>query len=146
MLADLELPDPDTPVGTFVMAVRTGNLLFVSGHGSSGDEPRNLGTLGDTMTTAEGAEAAEAVMLSLLATLKAELGDLERITRFVKLLVFVCSAPGYAEQHMVANGATELLVRAFGDSVGRPARSAVGVAALPTGLAVEIEAVVEVRD
>jgi enamine deaminase RidA (YjgF/YER057c/UK114 family) len=147
MIADLVLPEAGTPVANFVMAVRTGNLLVVSGHGAFvGGEPRHVGRLGDSMTTEQGALAAEAVMLNLLATLQRELVDLERVVRFVKIVVFVCSAPGYAEQHLVADGATDLLVRVFGEAVGRPARSAVGVAALPFGLAVEIEAVVEVRD
>ena len=83
-------------------------------------------------------------MLNLLATVKAEVGDLSHVSRFVKVMVFVNSAPDFAEQHLVANGATDLLVRAFGDRIGRPARSAVGVSALPLGFAVEIEAIVEV--
>ena len=82
-------------------------------------------------------------MLNLLATVKAEVGDLSRVTRFVKVVVFVNSAPHYTEQHIVADGATDLLVRTFGDRIGRPARSAVGVAVLPLGFAVEIEAIVE---
>ncbi len=83
-------------------------------------------------------------MLNLLATVKAEVSDLSRVARFVKVVVYVNSAPDYKEQHLVANGATDLLVRAFGDRIRRPARSAIGVAALPLGFAVEIEAVVEV--
>ena len=85
-------------------------------------------------------------MLNLLATLRQELGDLDRVARFVKLVVFVNSTPDYAEHHLVANGATDLLTRVFGESIGKPARSAVGVAALPLGFAVEIEAVVEASD
>ena len=147
MLDELELPEANTPVGGYVMAVRRGNLMFVSGHGPFEDgEPRHLGRLGETLTTEEGAQAAAVVALNLLATLKEELGDLERVSRFLKLVVFVSSTPEYAEQHLVADGATDVLTRLFGEEVGRPARSAIGVAALPLGFSVEIEAVVEVRD
>lgn len=83
-------------------------------------------------------------MLKLLATVKSEVSDLSRVARFVKVVVYVNSAPDYKEQHLVADAATDLLVRAFGGRIGRPARSAIGVAALPLGFAVEIEAVVEV--
>lgn len=139
------LAPPPRAVGTYAMAARTGRLLFVSGRGAfDGDRPIHTGRLGTDLTTAQGAEAAEAVMMHLLATLNSEVGDLSRIARFVKVTAFVNSAPDFAEQHLVANGAADLLVRVFGDRVGRPARSAVGVAALPLGFAVEIEAVVEV--
>lgn len=145
MAAELLLPAPNQPVGSYVMAVRTGDLLFVSGHGAfENGEPRHLGRLGESLSTEQGAKAAEAVMLNLLATVRKEVGDLDRVVRFVKLLVFVSSAPGFDEQHLVADGATDVLARLFGDEVGRPARSAVGVAALPLGFAVEIEAVLEV--
>ena len=147
MTSERVLPKANTPIGGYVMAVRSGDLLFVSGHGPFEDgEARHLGRLGDSMTTEEGARAAEVVILNLLATLDQELGDLERIVRFVKLVVFVSSTPEYAEQHLVANGATDLLTRVFGDNIGKPARSAVGVASLPLGFSVEIEAVVEIRD
>jgi enamine deaminase RidA (YjgF/YER057c/UK114 family) len=139
------LPTPHPAVGTYAMTARTGSLLFLSGHGAFDDDgPIHTGRLGEDLSTAEGAAAAEAVMLNLLATVKAEVGDLSRIAHFVKVVVFVNSAPHFHEHHLVANGATDLLVRAFGDRIGRPARSAVGVAALPLGFAVEIEAVVEV--
>jgi enamine deaminase RidA (YjgF/YER057c/UK114 family) len=144
MTNDLVLPTANTPVGGYAMAVRSGNLLFLSGHGPFEDgEPAHLGRLGDSMTTEEGARAAAVVVLNLLATLRQELGDLDRIVRFVKLVVFVSSTPDYAEHHLVANGATDVLTRVFGESIGTPARSAVGVAALPLGFAIEIEAVVE---
>jgi enamine deaminase RidA (YjgF/YER057c/UK114 family) len=127
------------------MVAGTRTLLFISGHGAfDGGVPVHTGRLGEDLSVAEGAEAAEAAMLHLLATVKTEVGDLSRIARFVKVVVFVNSTPDFAEQHLVANGATDLLVRAFGDRIGRPARSAVGVAALPLGFAVEVEAVVEV--
>ena len=143
MTLDLALPAPNVPVGSYLMAVRSGDLLFLSGHGAFEDgRPVHTGRLGQTMTTEQGARAAEAVMLNLLATVRAELG-LSAVARVVKLVVFVNSAPDFTEQHLVANGATDLLVRVFG-AAGRPARSAVGVAALPLGFAVEIEAVVEI--
>jgi enamine deaminase RidA (YjgF/YER057c/UK114 family) len=142
---DLALPDVNQPVGSYTMAVRTGDLMFLSGHGAFVDgAPAHLGRLGESLTTAEGVLAAETVMKNLLATLRDELGSLDRVARVVKVVVFVNSTPDYAEQHLVANGATDLLVEVFGDRIGRPARSAVGVAALPLGFAVEIEAVVEV--
>lgn len=145
MHAEPDLPAPNTPVGAYAMAVRTGDLLFVSGHGAFEDgAPVQLGRLGETMSTDEGARAAELVMANLLATVRAELGNLDQVARVVKVLVFVNSAPGFTEQHLVANGATEFLVRVFGEA-GRGARSAIGVAALPLGFAVEVEAVFEVR-
>jgi enamine deaminase RidA (YjgF/YER057c/UK114 family) len=141
---DHALPAPNVPVGSYVMAIRTGNLLFLSGHGAFEDgRPVHTGRLGETMTTEQGARAAEAVMLNLLATVRAELGDLSRVARVVKVVVFVNSTPDFTEQHLVANGAIDLLARVFGPA-GRPARSAVGVACLPLGFAVEIEAVVEI--
>jgi enamine deaminase RidA (YjgF/YER057c/UK114 family) len=142
--AGVALPEVTKPVANYVMAVRTGSLLFLSGHGTfKGGSPVHTGRLGEDLFTEDGRLAAEAVMLNLLATVRAELGSLSAVARVVKVLVFVNSAPDFVEQHLVANGATDLLVQAFGDAVGRPARSAVGVAALPLGFAVEIEAVLE---
>jgi enamine deaminase RidA (YjgF/YER057c/UK114 family) len=140
----LELPTASAPVGSYVMAVQVGDLLHVAGHGAFEDgRPVHLGRLGETMTTAQGAEAAAAVTRSLLATVQAELGDLSRVVRVVKVVVFVSSTPDYCEQHLVANGATDLLAEVLGAS-GVPARSAIGVAALPLGFAVEVEAVLQV--
>lgn len=138
------LPQVNVPVANYLMAVRTGSLLFLSGHGAfEGGRPVHTGRLGEDLSTEEGRLAAEAVMLNLLATVRAELGTLSAVVRVVKVVVFVSSTPAFTEQHVVANGATDLLVRAFGEEVGRPSRSAVGVAALPLGFAVEIEAVLE---
>jgi len=143
---DLTLPPPARAVGTYAMAVRTGGLLFVSGHGAFEDgRPVHTGRLGESLTTEQGARAAEAVMLGLLATAQDELGDLERVERVVKVVVFVSSTPAFIEQHVVANGATDLLVRVFGEHRGRPARSAIGVTALPLGFAVEIDAIVQIE-
>lgn len=138
------LPQVNVPVANYLMAVRTGSLLFLSGHGAfEAGRPVHTGRLGEDLSTEEGRVAAEAVMLNLLATVRAELGTLSAVVRVVKVVVFVSSTPAFTEQHVVANGATDLLVRAFGEEVGRPSRSAVGVAALPLGFAVEIEAVLE---
>lgn len=142
--AGFPLPQVNVPVANYLMAVRTGSLLFLSGHGAfEGGRPVHTGRLGEDLSTEEGRLAAEAVMLNLLATVRAELGTLSAVVRVVKVVVFVSSTPAFTEQHVVANGATDLLVRAFGEEVGRPSRSAVGVAALPLGFAVEIEAVLE---
>jgi enamine deaminase RidA (YjgF/YER057c/UK114 family) len=144
MPLDIALPHANTPVGTYVMAVRGGDLLYVSGHGAfENGRPIHIGRLGQTMTTEQGARAAADVMRNLLATVRRELGDLSRVERVLKILVFVSSTPEYDEQHLVANGATDLLAEVFGP-VGVPARSAVGVAALPLGFAVEIEAVLQI--
>lgn len=141
----LRLPSPHAPVGSYRMARRVGDLLWVSGHGAFDDGvPVHVGRLGDTLTTAEGAVAARDVMLQLLATVKGELGELSRAT-CAKVVVLVSSAPDFTEQHLVANGATDLLVDVFGEQ-GRPTRTAMGVAALPLGFAVEIEAVFEVAE
>ena len=121
--------------GLFVPSVQTGNLVFVSGHIAKRDGEPWIGRLGETMTTAEGQQAARAVAEDLLTTL----GDLSRIRRIVKLLVLVNSTPGFTEQHLVANGASELLV----EKVSEHARSAIGVAQLPFGVCVEIELVAE---
>jgi enamine deaminase RidA (YjgF/YER057c/UK114 family) len=145
MTLSLELPAANVPVGSYVMAVRSGDLLHVAGHGAFEDgRPIHVGRLGQTMTTEEGVQAAAAVVRNLLATVRHELGDLSRVERVVKVVVFVSSTPDFTEQHVVANGATDLLAQVFG-TAGVPARSAVGVAALPLGFAVEIEAVFQVR-
>jgi enamine deaminase RidA (YjgF/YER057c/UK114 family) len=144
--AGITLPTPHPAVANYVMAVRTGSLLFVSGHGSFLDgRPAHIGKLGAGMTVSDGQDAARAVMLNVLGTIKARLGQLSRVSRFVKLLVMVNATPDFTDHHLVANGATDLLVTVFGE-IGRPARSAMGTASLPLGFAVEIEAVVEVTE
>ncbi len=136
----LELPEPPSPVANYVGAVRTGNLVFVSGHGPRG---AGRGKLGADVDVETGYQAARSVMLSALASLRAEIGDLDRVTRVVKLLGMVNSAPDFGDQPRVVNGASDLLVDVFGER-GRHARSAVGMAALPGGICVEIEMIVEV--
>jgi len=140
----ITLPSVTAPVAAFVPFVRTGNLLFISGHIAKRDGKPWAGQLGGEIATADGKSAARAVAIDLLGTLHAATGDLNRITRIVKLLVLVNSAPGFTEQHLVANGASELFVQLFGD-IGAHARSAFGAAQIPFGSCVEIELVAEVR-
>lgn len=141
----LKLPEANAPVGSYRMARRSDATLFVSGHGAfHAGVPMHTGRLGESLTTQQGADAARDVMLHLLATVRAEVGALARV-RFSKVVVLVSSTPEYVEQHLVANGATDLLVAVFGED-GRPARTTMGVAALPLGFAVEIEAQLQVVD
>lgn len=143
--AGLQLPITGRPVGSFCMARRVGHVLWLSGHGAfEHGVPLHVGKLGDTMTTSQGALAARDVMLHLLATVKAEVAELSRSAP-TRVVVLVNSTPEFDEQHLVANGATDLLIEIFGDERGRPARTAMGVAALPLGFAVEIEALFEIE-
>jgi len=139
----ISLPAPIAPAAAFVPFVRTGQLIFVSGHIARRDGKPWVGKLGADMTTEEGKAAARAVAIDLLSALHAAVGDLSAIERIVKLLVLVNSAPTFAEQHLVANGASELLVAVFGEA-GAHARSAFGPAALPLGACVEIELIAQV--
>jgi enamine deaminase RidA (YjgF/YER057c/UK114 family) len=143
----LSLPEPPTAVANYVGAVRTGNLVFVSGHGPVQDGDHIfIGKLGRDIEVPEGRESAQLVILNALATLKREIGDLDRVRRIVKLLVLVNSAPDFVEQHLVANGASDLLVEIFGEERGRHGRSAIGMGSLPFGISVEIEMIVEVEE
>jgi enamine deaminase RidA (YjgF/YER057c/UK114 family) len=139
----LRIPDPVQ--GTWARTVRSGSLLFVAGHGPfvSG-KIEHPGKLGAELTVEDGRKEAEVTIMNILGSVKAELGELSRISRFVRLVVFVNATPDFTEHHQVAFGATDLLVKVFGDS-GRPALAEVGVPSLPFNGAVEIEAVVEVR-
>ena len=137
------LPEVTPPVGAFVPFVRTGNLVYLSGHIAKKDGKPWVGRLGLNVTTEEGKAAARAVAIDLLGTLHAATGDLNRIQRIVKLMVLVNSAPTFTEQHLVANGASELLGQILGDS-GTHVRSAFGVAQIPFGSCVEIELIAEV--
>ena len=129
--------------------VRTGNLLFVSGHGpgvvTDGKLSFIQGKLGKDLDVEQGYDAARQVMLNILQSVKQELGDLDKVKRVVKLLGFVNCTPDFPDQPKVINGASDLLVELFGER-GRHARSAVGMQQLPFGIAVEIEMVVEVED
>lgn len=141
----ITLPDAPAPAANYVPSVRTGNLLFVSGQISAGPDGLIRGRLGDGMTVGEGALAARACGLALLAQARAALGSLDRVARVVKLTGFVASTPEFTDQPEVVNGCSDLMVEVFADA-GRHARAAVSAAALPRGVAVEIEAIFEVRD
>ncbi len=145
-LADLglSLPQAAAPVAAYVPVVEAGGLLHVSGQLPFVDGTLVTGRLGDDVTLEAGQKAAQACALMLTAQLKAHLGTLERVKRVVKLGVFVNSTADFTDQPKVANGASELMVALFGDS-GKHARSAVGVAVLPLGAAVEVDAIVEVE-
>jgi len=139
----ITLPELARPGAVYVPFVRTGNLVYVSGHIARKEGKPWVGQLGAGLTTDEGKAAARAIAVELMGTLHAAVGDLDRIARIVKLMVLVNSAPTFTEQHLVANGASELLVQVFGDR-GPHARSAFGVAQIPLGACVEIELVAEV--
>ncbi|MDH5204851.1 MAG: RidA family protein [Hylemonella sp.] len=143
-LAELKitLPPVATPAAAYVPFVQTGQLLFLSGHIARRDGKPWVGQFGKTMSTAEGQAAARAVAIDLLGTLHAATGDLNRIKRIVKLMSLVNSSGDYTEQHLVTNGASELLGEVFGDK-GTHARSAFGVAQIPLGACVEIELIAE---
>ena len=141
----LELPSSAKPMANYVPAVRTGNLVFLSGHGPLEKDRLVTGKVGSDLTVEEGYQAARLTAIGLLGSLKALIGDLERVRRIVKLLGMVNCDPTFMEQPQVINGASDLLVEVFGDR-GRHARSAVGMNALPVNIAVEIEMIVEVED
>ena len=139
------LPPLAVPAAAYVPFVRTGSLVFLSGHiAKQGGKPW-VGQLGLTMTTEEGKAAARAVAIDLLGTLQAATGDLTRVKRIVKVLSLVNSSASYTEHHLVTNGCSELLVAVLGSQVGAHARSAFGVAQLPMGACVEIELIAEVE-
>lgn len=138
----IELPPPPRPLASYVTVVRTGNLLYTSGHGPSGPDGLIVGKVGQDLDVAAGQEAARLTTLNLLSTLRAELGTLDGVSRIVKVLGMVNSGPDFTEHPKVLNGCSDLLLELFGDR-GRHARSAVGMGSLPLNMAVEIEAVVE---
>jgi enamine deaminase RidA (YjgF/YER057c/UK114 family) len=141
----IELPEPRAAGGSYVSAVRAGNLVYLAGVG-----PRQpggelvLGKLGRDLTVEQGYEAAKWCAVSMLGNLKREIGDLDKVVRFIKLLGMVNSDPDFTQPPAVVNGCSDLLVELFGDRA-KHARSAVGVATLPNGMAVEIEAIIEVQ-
>lgn len=141
----LPLPSAPGPVANYVRTVRTGNLLFVSGHGPYRDgQLQYIGKVGQDLTVEEGYQAAQLVALNCLASVRDALGDLDRVKRVVKLLGMVNCPPDFTQQPQVINGASDLLVDLYGEA-GRHARSAVGMGSLPSGIAVEIEMVLEVE-
>jgi enamine deaminase RidA (YjgF/YER057c/UK114 family) len=140
----ITLTSPAPPVANYVNAVRTGNLLFLAGKGPTGPDGKDVvGKLGRDLTVDQGYQAARLVAIAHLAVLKAELGDLKRVRRVVKVLGMVHSDPAFTQQPAVINGYSDLIVAVFGDK-GKHARSAVGMAALPNGIAVEVEMIVEI--
>src|SRR5258708_17044001 len=139
---NISLPIVEPPAAAFLPFVRTGRLLFVSGHIAKKEGRPWVGKLGENLLTAQGQEAARGIAIELLATLHLALRDLNNIKRIVKLLVLVNSPPHFTEQHLVANGASELFVQVFGEK-GPHARSAFGVAQIPLGACVEVELVAE---
>ncbi|MBI2744255.1 MAG: RidA family protein [Burkholderiales bacterium] len=140
----ITLPPVATPAAAYVPYVQTGKLVFLSGHIAKKDGKPWVGQFGKTMNTEEGKAAARAVAIDLMGTLQAAVGDLQRVKRIVKLMSLVNSTPDYTEQHLVTNGASELLGQVFGEQ-GAHARSAFGVAQIPLGACVEIELIAEVE-
>ena len=139
----IELPPVSTPAAAYVPFVQTGNLVFLSGHIAKKDGKPWVGQLGKNTTTEEGKAAARAIAIDLLGTLHAAVGDLNKVKRIVKLMSLVNSTPDFTEQHLVTNGASELIGELFGPA-GAHARSAFGVAQIPMGACVEIELIAEI--
>lgn len=140
---DITLPAPPPAAAAYVPWVQSGQLIFIAGQVPLEDGALSVrGVLGE-LDLATGQRCARVCAVNLLAQMRAAAGELSRVRRVVKLTVFVASAPGYTDQHLVANGCSELLAEVLGDA-GPHARSAVGVASLPMGAPVEVDAVVEV--
>lgn len=140
----IELPPVAIPAAAYVPFVRTGKLVFLSGHIAKRDGKPWVGQLGRDTDTATGKQAARAIAIDLLGTLHAAVGDLNEVERIVKVMSLVNSTPDFTEQHLVTNGCSELLGEVFG-AKGAHARSAFGVAQNPMGACVEIELIAEVR-
>ena len=141
-----QLPIPPEPVGNYLSATRSGNIMWMAGVGSrKSDGSRITGKLGADLSVDEGYEAARWCALNLLARMKAELGDLDKVTRILKVVGMVNSAPKFGEQARVVDGASDLFVELYGDR-GRHSRSAPGMGALPGEIAVIVDCVIEVAD
>ena len=138
------LPPAAVPAAAYVPFVQTGNLVFLSGHIARRDGKPWVGQLGTNMSADEGHRAARAIAVDLLGTLHAAVGDLNKVTRIVKVMGLVNSTASFTEQHLVTNGASELLAEVFGADKGSHARSAFGAAQIPLGACVEIELIAEV--
>ena len=141
---NITLPPVSVPAAAYVPFVRTGNLVFLSGHIAKKDGQVWVGQLGKTMGTEEGKAAARAVAIDLMGTLQVAAGGLDNVKRIVKVMSLVNSAPDFTEHHLVTNGCSELLGQVFGEK-GAHARSAFGVAQIPMGACVEIELIAEVE-
>jgi enamine deaminase RidA (YjgF/YER057c/UK114 family) len=141
---NISLPEPSKPVANYVSVVRTGNLLFLSGHVPYNDGKTILsGKLGKELTVQDGYQVARNAALNCIATIKAAVGDLDKVRRVVKLMGMVNSTEDFKDHPKVINGASDLMVEVFGEA-GKHARSAVGMSSLPIGFPVEIEMVIEV--
>ena len=138
----LRLPEIPEPVANYVPAVRTGNLLFLSGHGPEKSVP--TGKVGQELTLEQGYEAAKNTALCLISTIKNSIGDLDEVKRIVKLVGFVNCSEDFKDQPKVVNGASDLFVAVFGER-GKHARAAVGMYQLPGGIPVEIEVIIEIE-
>jgi enamine deaminase RidA (YjgF/YER057c/UK114 family) len=142
---NIELPPQAAPAALYVMFAQTGNTVFLSGHIAKKDGKPWVGQLGKNMTTEEGKEAARGVAIDLIGTLEAACGgDLNRVKRIVKVMSLVNSTSEFTEQHLVTNGASQLINDVFGEQ-GKHARSAFGVAQIPMGACVEIELIAEIQ-
>ncbi len=143
---ELTLVNKGEPQAAYVYAVRTGNLLFLAGHISVDNQGKPIvGKLGDDMSTESGALAARAAGISILATIKQQLGSLNRVKKFVKVTGMVNATADFTEHSQVVNGFSNLMIEVFGEN-GKHARSAVGMSSLPVGAAVEIEVILEVQE
>ncbi len=141
----ITLPEPPPPVASYIPVVRSGSLLFVSGQLPLGEGGiRHTGLVGQDVSVEDAVGEARRCAINVLAQLRAGAGSLDGIARMVKLTVFVASAPGFRAQPQIGNGASDLFVEVFGED-GRHARSAIGVAELPLGASVEVEAIAELR-
>jgi enamine deaminase RidA (YjgF/YER057c/UK114 family) len=140
----IELPQAGAPAAAYVMSAQSGNTVYLSGHIAKKDGKVWTGKLGDTLGTEEGKAAARSIAIDLLATLHTHTGDLNKVKRIVKLMSLVNSTLTFTEQHLVTNGASELIADVFGEK-GKHARSAFGVAQIPLGACVEIELIAEVE-
>jgi len=143
---NIQLFEPAKPIANYVKTVRTGNLLFVAGHGPTKADGTNItGKVGKDLTTEQGYDAARQTAIAILSTLKAELGDLNKVKRIVKVLGMVNCTENFTDQPKVINGFSDLMVSVFGEK-GKHARSAVGMYALPMNISVEVELIVEVEN
>lgn len=140
----ITLPPAGAPAAAYVMSAQSGNTVYLSGHIAKKDGKVWAGKLGESLTTEEGQAAARSIAIDLLATLHAHTGDLNKVKRVVKLMSLVNSTLAFTEQHIVTNGASELIADVFGEK-GKHARSAFGVAQIPLGACVEIELIAEVE-
>ena len=142
----LILPPAPKPIATYVPVVRVGNLIYVSGHGPlRPDKTLYTGRVGADLTEEQGKDAARVVGLAILATVRNYLGSLDRVVRLIKVLGMVNAAPDFLNHPKVINGFSDLMVEVFGES-GKGARSAVGMGSLPGNIAVEVEAIFEIKE